>query len=86
MRTWAMLAGLGSLLVIAPASPVLAQCENTGKTCLEAMRFHQRICARVGRSSERRACYSLGEDAFNTCTKTGKWITERCSLSGLPAR
>jgi hypothetical protein len=81
-----MLAGLGSLLVIASASPVLAQCENTGKTCLEAMRFHQRICARVGRSSERRDCYSLGEKAYNDCTKTGKWTTKQCSLSGLPPR
>jgi hypothetical protein len=85
MKTCAMLACLG-FFAAASASPAFAQCENNGKTCLEATRFHQRLCARLGRSSERRNCYNLGEKAYNDCTKTGKWITQQCSLSGLPPR
>lgn len=71
---------------MAAMSPASAQCENNASSCIEATRFHQRLCARIGLSSERRDCYSRGEKAYNECLKTGKWITDHCSLSGLPKR
>lgn len=86
MRAWNALVCLGGLLAMLAVSPASAQCENTAKSCLEAKRFHQRLCARVGLSSERRDCYRNGEKAYNDCLKTGKWATDRCDLSGLPKR
>lgn len=72
-----------SVLVFGSTLPAAAQCENTGKTCLEAKRFHQRVCARVGSSDARRDCYALGEKAHVQCQATGKWVTNQCNLSGL---
>ena len=70
-------------LIVISTWPAVAQCENTGKTCIEAKRYHQRVCARVGSSGPRRDCYALGEKAHDKCLATGQWITDRCSLSGL---
>jgi hypothetical protein len=70
-------------LIVASTWPAMAQCENTGKTCIEAKRFHQRVCARVGSSGPRRDCYAFGEKAHDKCLTTGQWVTEQCNLSGL---
>ena len=67
----------------APAWAEPVQCENTGKSCIEAKRSYQRLCARVGSSAARRDCYALGEAAHEKCLKTGQWVTEQCNLSGL---
>ena len=86
MRPWTTLVCLGSVLALSSASPASARCENNAKSCLEATRFYQRLCARVGLSSERRDCYNRGEKAYNECLKTGKWATDQCELSGLSKR
>jgi hypothetical protein len=70
-------------LVVGSTMAAAGQCENTGKTCIEAKRFHQRVCARVGSSAARRNCYALGEKAYVQCQATGQWTTEQCNLSGL---
>jgi hypothetical protein len=90
MKAWAAILAGGLLAIVFVASvfvsPVFAQCENTGKSCLQAMRFHQRVCARVGQSSPRDDCYKNGEKAYDECIKTGKWVTKECSLSNLPEK
>jgi hypothetical protein len=76
-----------ALCICVPGSAsVAADCANTGKTCLEAKRFHQRVCARVGSFEPRRNCYALNERAHDRCLQTGQWQTDQCNLSGLPKK
>jgi hypothetical protein len=70
-------------LVFGSTLPAAAQCANTSRTCIEAKRSHQRVCARVGSSDPRRDCYAIGEKAYVKCLATGQWIIDQCNLSGL---
>ena len=83
MTGWAALALSGMIVASVPVSPVAAKCENTGKTCIEARRFHQRLCARIGQSVPRQDCYATGDKAYDNCLTTGRWITQQCNLSDL---
>ena len=83
---WREVSGLAIIGAFAVVSPAAAKCENNAKSCLEATRFHQRVCARVGSSSARRDCYSRGEMAFDECLKTGRWTMDKCDLNGLAKR